>query len=230
MKPFFLLTGLVLLLANEKTFAQKKTKPCAYEVQMKKQGLIDIQTVDPTLLVELKYSTTDNFTHADVYGCISHCYMQPKPAQMLAKAHTFLKQKNPQLRLLVYDGGRPRSVQQVLWDTLKQYPPDEREKYVSNPQKGSIHNYGSAVDLTISDAKGRALDMGTAYDFFGELAYPTKEAYFLKKGKLSKQHLANRKLLREVMQKAGYMPIDFEWWHFNALSREEAKKQYRIVE
>jgi D-alanyl-D-alanine dipeptidase len=101
---------------------------------------------------------------------------------------------------------------------------------VANPVQGSIHNYGSAVDLTIATAEGTPLDMGTKYDFFGELAYPKKENYFLKIGKLSKQQIANRQLLRSVMKAAGYMPIDYEWWHFNAMSRQTAKATYRIIQ
>jgi zinc D-Ala-D-Ala dipeptidase len=197
---------------------------------MREQGLVNIQEIDPDILVELKYSTTDNFMNKDVYGCITDCYMQKRPAEMLSKASDLLKKKHPNYRLLVYDGGRPLSIQKVLWNTLTQYSPRERAKYVANPVEGSIHNYGSAVDLTIANVDGTALDMGTKYDFFGELAYPIKEAYFLKKGKLSKQQIANRLLLRNIMKSAGYMPIDYEWWHFNAVSRQTAKATYKIVQ
>ena len=149
---------------------------------------------------------------------------------MLSNANDLLQQKNPNYRLLVYDGGRPLSIQRVLWNTLTQYSPKERAKYVANPAEGSIHNYGSAVDLTIATADGTPLDMGTKYDFFGELAYPIKESYFLKMGKLTKQQITNRQLLRNVMKSAGYMPIDYEWWHFNAVSRQTAKATYRIIQ
>ena len=208
-----------------------KTSPiCEYEQKMREQGLVNIQEIDPNILVELKYSTTDNFVGKDVYGCITNCYLQKRPAEMLSNASNLLQKRNANYRLLVYDGGRPLSIQRVLWNTLTQYSPKERAKYVANPAEGSIHNYGSAVDLTIASADGTPLDMGTKYDFFGELAYPIKESYFLKMGKLTKQQITNRQLLRNVMKSAGYMPIDYEWWHFNAVSRQTAKATYRIIQ
>lgn len=211
--------------------AQSKIKPtCSFEQQMDKQGLINIQDLDASLLVELKYATSDNFMGKDVYGCLKHAFMQKKPATMLAEANRLLQKTHPNYRLLVYDAGRPASIQKILWNTLSQYSVKEREKYVANPAQGSIHNYGSAVDLTIATTDGKALDMGTKYDFFGDLAYPKKEAYFLKIGKLSRQQLDNRLLLRRVMKAVGFMPIEYEWWHFNAVSRKRAKQLYKIVE
>ena len=197
---------------------------------MREQGLVNIQEINPSILIELKYSTTDNFVEKDVYGCITDCYLQKRPAEMLSKASNLLQQKHPNYRLLVYDGGRPLSIQKILWNSLTQYTPKQRATYVANPAQGSIHNYGSAVDLTIATADGTPLDMGTKYDFFGELAYPKKEAHFLKIKRLTKQQVANRALLRSVMRASGYMPIDYEWWHFNAMSRQTAKATYRIIQ
>ena len=218
--------------------SQQKVKPkpaktsqiCEYEQKMREQGLVNIQEINPKIMVELKYSTTDNFVGRDVYGCITSCYMQKRPAEMLSKANDLLQQKNANYRLLVYDGARPLSIQKILWNSLTQYSPKQRATYVANPAQGSIHNYGSAVDLTIAMIDGTPLDMGTKYDFFGELAYPKKENYFLKIGKLTKQQIANRQLLRSVMKSVGYMPIDYEWWHFNAISRQSAKATYRIIQ
>lgn len=206
-------------------FAQGKL-----EQAMIRQGLVDIQKVDPTIRVELKYSTTDNFIGKDVYGDLTRAYLQPMAAQKLAKASKLLRQKHPELRLLVYDATRPRSAQWDLWNTLKHLPVTGRGKYVSNPRNGSVHNYGCAVDLTLAASDGKPLDMGTQFDYFGELAYPTKEAQMLKKGKLTQKQVANRQLLRSVMKQAGFAPLSAEWWHFNALSRAEARKQYKIVE
>jgi zinc D-Ala-D-Ala dipeptidase len=218
--------------------SQQKVKPklskqsqiCEYEQKMREQGLVNIQEIDPGILVDLKYSTTDNFVGKDVYGCITSCYLQKRPAEMLSRANNLLQQKNANYRLLIYDGGRPLSIQKILWNSLPQYSSKQRATYVANPAKGSIHNYGSAVDLTIASADGTPLDMGTKYDYFGELAYPKKESYFLKIGKLTKQQVTNRQLLRSVMKAAGYMPIEYEWWHFNAMSRQRAKATYRIIQ
>jgi zinc D-Ala-D-Ala dipeptidase len=229
-----IIASLILLsFISQQKVKPKPSKPsqsCEYEQKMREQGLVNIQEIDPNILVELKYSTTDNFVGKDVYGCITNCYLQKRPAEMLTKANNLLQRKNANYRLLVYDGGRPLSIQKVLWNSLTQYTPKQRATYVANPAQGSIHNYGSAVDLTIASADGTPLDMGTKYDFFGELAYPVKEAYFLRKGKLSKQQIANRILLRNVMKSAGFMSIDYEWWHFNAVSRQTAKATYRIIQ
>jgi D-alanyl-D-alanine dipeptidase len=209
--------------------AQKFPDKCIYEQNMAKQGLIDIKTIDPSILVELKYSSNDNFIGKDVYGCITNCYLQKDAAKKLANASGYLHLQNSGYNLLVYDGARPASIQKILWESLKQYSPAKRQIFVANPTKGSIHNYGCAVDLTIVDAKGNALDMGTKFDYFGELAYPSKEEEMLKIGKLSKIQVANRRLLRKVMLKAGFTSIKYEWWHFNAVSRTNAKIKYKIV-
>ena len=236
MKKTFLTTILPIFLLfpcpqkAKKPTSSEPTQPCEYEQKMRLQGLVNMQEIDANILVELKYSTTDNFVGKDVYGCITQCFLQKRPAEMLSKASDLLQQKHPNYRLLVYDGGRPLSIQKVLWNALPQYSPKQRATYVANPAEGSIHNYGSAVDLTIATTDGTPLDMGTKYDFFGELAYPKKEAYFLKIKKLNQQQIANRQLLRRVMQSAGYMPIDYEWWHFNAVSRQTAKANYRIIQ
>lgn len=236
MKKTSLIIILPFILLSFNAHQKVKSKPdnpskiCEYEQKMRKQGLVNVLEVDPSILVELKYSTTDNFVGKDVYGCITNCFLQKKPAEMLANASDLLKRKNGNYRLLVYDGGRPLSIQKVLWNSLTQYSPKQRATYVANPAKGSIHNYGSAVDLTIATVDGTPLDMGTKYDYFGELAYPKKENYFLKIGKLTKQQIANRQLLRSVMKSAGYMPIEYEWWHFNAVSRQTAKRTYKIIQ
>ncbi len=200
------------------------------EQAMIKQGLVDVQKVDPTILVELKYSTTDNFVGKDVYGDLTRAYMQPMAARKLANASKYLQTHHPDLRLLVYDAARPRSAQWNLWNALPELPERERQKYVADPRKGSIHNYGCAVDLTVATKEGSALDMGTKYDFFGEMAYPSKETALLKAGKLTKQQIDNRQILRTAMRQGGFSSIEFEWWHFNSLSREKAKMAFRIVD
>lgn len=201
------------------------------EQRMIALGLVDIQKLDSTIMVELKYSTTDNFVHTDVYGELTRAYLQPKPAEMLLKASQFLKEKNPNYRLLVYDAARPLAVQHTLWNLLDSIPPKKREDFVANPTKASIHNFGSAVDLTVYDLEAKKpLDMGTKYDFFGDLAYPRLESVMLRNKKLTQAQIDNRLVLRNAMVKAGYMRIESEWWHFNAMARVQAKARYKIIE
>lgn len=219
---------IALLLLSFAAYTQKTT--CSYELAMEKQGLVEVSANAPGVLVELKYGTSDNFMGKDVYGCLRHAYIQKPVLLMLNKAQLALEKKYPGYHLLIYDAARPLSIQWVLWNTLTQYNPADRQKYVADPKQHSIHNYGSALDLTVADEKGMPLDMGTKYDFFGDLAYPSKEKQFLSSGKLSQKAYQNRLILREAMQSAGFMRIEFEWWHFNAFSRAEAKRRFPVVQ
>ncbi len=193
-------------------------------------GLVDIQTVIPDILVDLKYTTSDNFMKMDLYGDLNRCYLQPDVAQKLFVAQQYLISKDSNLTLLVYDGVRPRSVQQAMWDTLKM-PIMEKVKFVSNPSKGSLHNFGAAVDLTIANREtGLPLDMGTPYDYIGVEAYPMKEMQMLEQGRITEDVVQNRRLLRRSMKEGGFFNIQTEWWHFNSCYRKEAIELYEIVE
>jgi len=191
-------------------------------------GLVDAAEKAADLKVELKYSTADNFIKKDVYGDLEKCYLQTVAADMLAKASTALKAMRPDLVLLAYDCVRPVSVQRQMWAVVKGTP---QQGYVANPNTptGSIHNYGCAVDLTIADQDGKPLDMGTPFDFFGQAAQPRHEFKLAAQGKLTHAQWANRLLLREVMVRAGFIPIASEWWHFNCAPNQVARKKFEKV-
>nr|WP_194976069.1 M15 family metallopeptidase [Aquiflexum lacus] len=192
-------------------------------------GLVDIEVIIPGIYVDLKYSTTDNFFGQDVYGDLTRCYLQPIVADMLKESHEKLQADHPELTFLIYDGVRPQSVQQILWDNLNK-PDSIKPLYVANPQIGGLHNFGVAVDLTLANAEtGKALDMGTGYDYFGYPAYPDREDQMLKEGKITEEHIANREILRKVMKHGGFTGIGSEWWHFNAFSRKEASEKFGMV-
>ena len=148
--------------------------------------------------VDMKYATEDNFVKEKMYNC-GRCFLRPEVAKALIKAQELLKEKN--LGLKVYDCYRPRPVQKLLW---KKVP---NASYVTPPSKGSMHNRGTAVDLTLVDAKGDALEMGTIFDFFGKRAHHDYTD-------LPKEILNNRLLLKETMKKVGFLPIRTEWWHY----------------
>lgn len=193
------------------------------------QGLEDIQAQIPEVKVELKYSTTDNFFGQDVYGELTRAYLQPEVVGRLKNAQKLLKETNNDYTLLVYDGVRPLSVQQILWDNLDK-PDSLKPLYVADPKVGSLHNYGVAVDLTIFDlGADKPLDMGTGYDFFGYAAYPVREEQMLSEGVITQQQVKNREILRTVMKDSGFSGISSEWWHFNAFSRKEAAELFEIV-
>ena len=199
------------------------------EKQLLEQGLVDVQEVIPEVKVELKYSSADNFFEQDVYGDLTKAFLQPEVAEQLRKAQEMLKAEYPDYTLLVYDGVRPSSVQQILWDNLDK-PDSLKPLYVADPKKGSLHNFGVAVDLTIFDTKADStLDMGTGYDYFGYPAYPDREDQMLAEGKLSAAQIANRNILRKVMTENGFTGIGSEWWHFNAFSRKEAGEKFEMI-
>jgi D-alanyl-D-alanine dipeptidase len=192
-------------------------------------GLINIKSIDTSIVVDLKYSTVDNFLGMDVYGDFDRCYLQPDVALKLKNSQNTLKSRFPFYSLIIFDAVRPRRIQSKMWDTID-VPYAERSKYVSNPKNGSLHNFGAAVDLSIIDARGIELDMGTPYDYFGELAYPREEDRMLEEGKLTHIQFLNRELLRSVMEAGGFMSITTEWWHFNSCYRTEAYEKYKIIE
>ncbi|MBN2038984.1 MAG: M15 family metallopeptidase [Spirochaetes bacterium] len=208
----------VVLSADEKPVIEK---------ELLEKGLVDIQSIDASIKVDLKYSSKDNFLGEDAYGDMANCYLVKEVAIKLADAQKILGKIHPGYSLIVYDGVRPRRIQYRMWEIVKG---TDKQKYVADPKSGSIHNYGCAVDLSILDENGKVLDMGTEFDYFGDLAQPRYEVKFLKEGKLTQKQVDNRKLLRKVMEQAGFGWILSEWWHFNGYQKKYVKEHYRIIE
>ena len=189
-------------------------------------GFVDIKEIDDRILIDLRYASANNFMHTKLYDTISSIYLQKDVAIKLSKVQSLLDSLRPNYRLLIFDGVRPLQVQEQMWNAMDTIPVAERSKFVSNPKNGSVHNFGAAVDLTIVNAKGKQLDMGAGYDDFRDIAFPSKESYFIKTGELTKEQLKNRKLLRKVMSSQGFKNIPSEWWHFNAFRRDEVIYKY----
>ena len=191
-------------------------------------NLAKISDVDPSILIDLKYATTDNFTGMILYENFDGSYLQPDVALMLAEAQRYLKSSHDTtLTLLVYDAVRPISVQRIMWERVKDTP---FHRYVASPDRLSLHNFGAAVDLTIADANGKPLDMGTPFDHFGRAAGISDEEGLIAQGLLTRQQAMNRQLLRNVMLHAGFKSISGEWWHFNACSLQDAISRYELIE
>ena len=205
-----------------------QAQECLLDEQLRKMGLLNLQQEIPEILVDLRYSGKGNFLGQDVYGCLQNAYAHPLMAEKLRKAAGILQKKYPSLRLLVFDAARPLHCQQALWDAMP-LPESKKHIYVANPKRGSIHNYGLAIDMTLTDSKGKPLDMGTEFDYFGELAQPRCEKKMLRSGKLSGKQIRNRLILRSAMLEAGFSITSSEWWHFNACPLRKAKALYRII-
>lgn len=195
-------------------------------IYLESLGLVNVRLLDPSIRVDLKYSTTDNFTKTILYDSLTDAYLHTIAAEKLIKAQKFLTEINPNYSLLIYDAARPMSVQKKMYAVVQNTP---YHAYVANPTRTGLHNYGMAVDLTICDDRGIPLDMGTPFDYFGKAAGINQEEELLRQGILLREQIDNRKLLRKVMTEAGFITIRGEWWHFNALSLSESKKLSSII-
>jgi len=214
--------------ANDETKQDRDTtKSETLNSPSKTSHLANIRNIDSSIFVDLKYASTDNFTGMALYDGFDGAFLQPDVAQMLAEASRYLKTLRAELRLLVYDAVRPLSVQWKMWEQVKD---TKYHRYVSHPDRLSLHNFGAAVDLTLADSMGQPLDMGTPFDYFGRAAGINDEQKLIQEGILTRQQVQNRQLLRQVMLHAGFRSISGEWWHFNACSLQEAKQRYTIVE
>jgi zinc D-Ala-D-Ala dipeptidase len=175
---------------------------------------------------DLRYGTPDNFAGRDVYGPLDCAWLHADAAAALEKSVAFLAMRNAGARLLVLDALRPQRVQETLWAVLQG---TGLEQYLAPPERGSIHSFGMAVDITIADAHGAELDMGTPFDELTELSHPKFEARFLAEGKLSAAQIANRTLLRDTMEAGGFHGISTEWWHFDCGDRAVVRQTYLRV-
>ena len=196
-------------------------------LRLEKKGLVNVHDLDTTIVVKLMYATPDNFTKEILYDDLKEAYLQPDVAEMLVKAQRKVREQYPELRIIIYDAARPLHIQRKMWNRVKGTP---QNIYVSNPVKTGLHNYGAAVDISLVDASGTPLDMGTPFDFFGPEAHIDQESVLLKEGKLFSDQIKNRKILRDAMVFAGFKPLRTEWWHFNACNRTEAKERYGVIE
>ncbi len=177
------------------------------EEKIEEEVLLDYDTtkwaellrLDDSYILDLKYATEDNFVKEQLYEC-PRCFLRPIAAAALQEIHETFKVKGLHIKLL--DCYRPAPVQQRLWDKVP------NASYVTPPSKGSMHNRGLAVDLTLVDENGVELDMGTPYDFFGRKAHHTHTD-------LPATVLENRKLLKTTMEKFGFKSIRTEWWHYS---------------
>lgn len=160
---------------------------------------VNLKDYSTDFIYDMKYATEDNFLKAKVYDC-AECLIRLKTVNALVKANKEFIKKGYRIKL--FDCYRPLDIQKKMWMIVS------NPKYVADPKKGSIHNRGGAVDISLVDLKGKPLNMGTDFDFFGIQA---SHNYL----KLPKEILANRKLLKKVMIANGFISFDSEWWHYN---------------
>lgn len=199
------------------------------EYVFKAYDLVNIKSLDSTIVVKLQYADTTNFLKRNFYDGLRKAYFTCETAQRICAAQYFLKQINQDYSLIIFDASRPLHVQQMMWDSLN-LPPLTKLSYLSRPETTGMHNYGCAVDCSIIDTRsGQLLDMGTDYDAFEKLSQPILEYQFLKSGTLSQEAYQNRRMLRYVMRRAKLNGINTEWWHFSSVNKDEAMTNYRLI-
>jgi zinc D-Ala-D-Ala dipeptidase len=174
---------------------------CSSEGQLQNSNsdIVDILTIDSSFVLDIRYATENNFTKKILYP-VAKAKLRREAAESLASIQKELKTKN--LRLKIFDGYRPLAIQWKLWAIVP------NENFVANPKKGSKHNRGAAVDLTIVDALGNELEMPTGYDDFTEKA---SHEYM----NLTESAIKNRALLKDIMTRHGFQSIRSEWWHYD---------------
>ncbi|BAZ42556.1 peptidase M15D vanX D-ala-D-ala dipeptidase [Calothrix sp. NIES-4101] len=182
--------------SNEYHKQQQNQQP----IEVQASQLVDIESINKKIILDIKYATKNNFLKQKLYP-ESRCILRYSTAKKLVQVQENLKQKK--LGLKVYDCYRPISVQKKMWQVL----PDD--KYVANPARGSRHNRGAAVDITLVDSKGQKLEMPSQFDEFS-----VKSHRNYKGGSLTSRK--NRQLLEDAMKKQGFIGLATEWWHFDA--------------
>lgn len=164
--------------------------------------LIDLATLDPTIRFDIRYASSDNFLSTPVYTQ-ARAFLQRPAAEALKRAHQSLKSEG--YGLLIHDAYRPWSITWIFWEAT---PPHQRD-YVANPQRGSRHNRGCAVDLTLYELKsGKPVEMPSLYDEMTERSWPDYPG-----GSAEARRL--RALLRDAMEREGFTVYEYEWWHFD---------------
>ncbi len=179
-----------------------KAQPPREQGKFSKPELVELVKLDPTIKLDIRYATANNFLSTPVYT-EARAFLQKPAAQALLRAHRTLKAHG--YGLIIHDGYRPWYVTKIFWDAT----PDDKKIFVANPAEGSKHNRGCAVDLSLYDLKsGEEVKMPSGYDEM------TTRAYSDYAGGAADER-ARRALLRQAMEKQGFKVNPTEWWHFD---------------
>lgn len=178
------------------------------EPNKREAHLIELIKLEPTIKLDIRYATDDNFVGRRVYP-EARAFLQKPAAKAVVRVHKKLQKQG--LGLVIFDGYRPWAITKLFWEVT----PEDKRKFVANPERGSKHNRGCAVDLSIFDLKtGALLPMPSAYDEFTERASPNYSGG-------TEEETRNRELLRKLMDDAGFTVNPNEWWHFDYKNWED---------
>ncbi|WP_289661573.1 M15 family metallopeptidase [Flavobacterium panacagri] len=179
--------------------AQHEAYESDQDSQISDTTFVKLRDYSNDFIYDMKYATEDNFLKAKVYDC-AECMLRLKTVKALIAANNDFLKKGYRIKL--YDCYRPLDIQKKMWEIVS------NPEYVADPKKGSIHNRGGAVDISLVDITGKEVDMGTPFDFFGiQASHNFKQ--------LSKEILSKRAYLKKIMINNGFNSFDSEWWHYN---------------
>ena len=170
---------------------------------------------------DLRYVGSNNFAGRSLYGRLDCAWLRQEAAAGLEAAADWLQTQRPGWRLLVLDALRPQRVQETIWVDVAGTPAQE---YFANPERGSIHSYGMAVDVTLLLPGGQEADMGSGFDEMTLASHPSLHQEHLANGVLTIAHVAARECLLAAMQHGGYAGIPNEWWHFDHGDRDHVRR------
>ena len=176
--------------------------------------------------VDLRYATRNNFEGRVLYAGIDCRWLRREAAAGLEGAVAWLAREHAALHLVLLDALRPQRVQEAIWRDVAGTP---AALYFANPERGSMHSFGMAVDVTIADAEGCEIDMGSAYDAMVLASHPGLEPQQLAAGAIGHEHVAARMILRGAMAAGGFHGIPTEWWHFDHGDRDAVRRNYPRV-
>lgn len=194
---------------------QRMCKQVERWVKYAEKNLVEITDL-PGVRMDLRYGTFNNVTGHDLYCGVQRAFVRKVAYDALKRAVKVMEKEMPGSTLVIFDASRPMYAQAALKKTVQGTP---YTNYVSSATKGGLHNFGFALDLSITDDQGNLLDMGTDFDSFERCAGLVGEEDALKSGRLTQEQINNRNKLRNVMKKAGWIPLNSEWWHFNLYTR-----------
>jgi zinc D-Ala-D-Ala dipeptidase len=179
------------------------------------------------IAVDLRYASANNFVGRNVYAGLDCAWLRKEAAQGIARAVDWLAVQHPTWQLCILDALRPQRIQEALWDALAG---TDLQMYLAAPERGSIHSFGMAVDVTLLDRTcGSELDMGTGFDEMDEASHPEFEDRYLSSGRLTAPQMIHRLALRNAMLQAGFHSISTEWWHFDFGDRTQVRAQWPRV-
>ena len=170
---------------------------------------------------DLRYASANNFDGRVLYAGIDCAWLRAEAAAGLEAAADWLARTHPGHRILVLDALRPQRVQEAIWRDVAGTP---AARYFANPERGSIHSFGMAVVVTLCDAAGNELDMGSGFDEMSVASHPSLEAEQLAAGAITRAHIAAREMLRGAMAAGGFAGIPTEWWHFDHGDRDTVRR------